>query len=423
LWRWAHELKRKLAGRPHRIHYFHQVEDAYSQLAAQALPELCARYDIELIPHLSLPEVGLNQPEPELLAALARRDCQAVAPYYGLEFPSSHSELSREHVGAIRRALAAVLGESVDEFAQRAAQLGAALWSGDEGAVKALCESMSAVSEAEAQRAAEEGRALRSKLGHYSGAMFHYAGEWYWGVDRLHHLERRLAELGAARGDEGVRFARPDISLELVPGASALTLEVYPSLRSPYTAISFERAVELAERTGVALRVRPVLPMVMRGVPAPMKKARYIMLDTAREAEAMGMPFGRMFDPIGEPVRRAYSLWPWACEQGKGAALLISFLRAAFAEGIDTTTDAGLRSVVERAGLAWAEAAPLVGDTAWETELEENQQAMVGELGQWGVPSFRLIGPGDEPSLCMWGQDRLWLVASEIQRRGGLAGA
>ena len=29
-----------------------------------------------------------------------------------------------------------------------------------------------------------------------SGAMFHYGGEWYWGVDRLYLLERRLAELG-----------------------------------------------------------------------------------------------------------------------------------------------------------------------------------------------------------------------------------
>ena len=26
--------------------------------------------------------------------------------------------------------------------------------------------------------------------------MFYYGGEWYWGVDRLYHLEQRLGELG-----------------------------------------------------------------------------------------------------------------------------------------------------------------------------------------------------------------------------------
>ena len=29
--------------------------------------------------------------------------------------------------------------------------------------------------------------------------MLHYAGEWYWGVDRLHYLLDRLSELRAAK--------------------------------------------------------------------------------------------------------------------------------------------------------------------------------------------------------------------------------
>jgi 2-hydroxychromene-2-carboxylate isomerase len=42
---------------------------------------------------------------------------------------------------------------------------------------------------------------------------------------------------------------------------------------------------------------------------------------------------------------------------------------------------------------------------------------MTEELGLWGVPSFRLRGAGGEPDLCVWGQDRLWLIAAEIRRR------
>ena len=46
------------------------------------------------------------------------------------------------------------------------------------------------------------GNNLRSKLGHYSGAMFYYEGEWYWGVDRLYHLEARLKSLGADKSPD-----------------------------------------------------------------------------------------------------------------------------------------------------------------------------------------------------------------------------
>src|SRR5207237_3415406 len=31
------------------------------------------------------------------------------------------------------------------------------------------------------------------KAGHYQGAMMHYAGGWYWGIDRLPYLETELA--------------------------------------------------------------------------------------------------------------------------------------------------------------------------------------------------------------------------------------
>jgi 2-hydroxychromene-2-carboxylate isomerase len=416
----ARELTRRMTGAPHRVHYFHQVDDPYSHLAAQALGTLCERYSIELVPHVAAADTGPNCPEPELLAALARRDCRAVAPHYGLEFPASGSPPAPASIRTVERVLTAALREGAEAFAGRAVALGRALWSGDDASVRALGDELPAATDPETDRELAAGSALRAKRGHYSGGMFHYAGEWYWGVDRLHHLETRLAGLGARRGEAALGFPRPVTPMDPVPRASEITLEVFPSLLIPYTAIGFERAVELARRTGVQRVVRPVLPMVMRGVPVPFVKGQYIMLDTHREAEKMGVPFGRVLDPIGEPVRRGYSLWPWARDRGRGEAFLAAFLRAAFSEGVDTATDSGLRRVVERSGLPWEEAAKRLGDPAWEEELENNRLAMIEEMGQWGVPSFRLRGPAGEPDLCSWGQDRLWLVAREIQSRGGL---
>lgn len=409
------ELRRRLAGAPHRVHYFHQVDDAYGHLAAQALAELGSRYAVELLPHLVSATTGPDQPEPELLAALARRDATLVAPHYGLDFPIDAAQPAPEAVRLAQRVLA---HGSPEGFAERAVRVGDALWRGDKEGLQAAAAELGAAEEPEADRALAEGNALRDELGHYSGAMFSYAGEWYWGVDRLHHLEQRLDELGAARGEGGPRFARPRLAMEPVARGAEMTLEVFPSLRSPYTAVGFGKAVELAERSGVRLVVRPVLPMVMRGVPVTLRKGFYIFQDTKREAETLGVPFGRVVDPIGEPVRRAYSLWPWARERDAGPAFLAAFLRGAFAEGVDTSTDAGMRRVVESARLPWDEAQRILGDDAWEAELESNRVALYDEMGLWGVPSFRLRGPAGEPDLCTWGQDRLWLVAREIQRRG-----
>jgi hypothetical protein len=57
---WA-EKKRRRAGRPHRIEYFHQVDDGYSHLAAQLLRPILESYDVELVFHLVASDRGPNQ--------------------------------------------------------------------------------------------------------------------------------------------------------------------------------------------------------------------------------------------------------------------------------------------------------------------------------------------------------------------------
>jgi 2-hydroxychromene-2-carboxylate isomerase len=48
--------------------------------------------------------------------------------------------------------------------------------------------------------------------------------------------------------------------------------------------------------------------------------------------------------------------------------------------------------------------------------LESNRQVMYS-AGLWGVPSFRLLDETGQQILVTWGQDRLWLIAKEIQRQ------
>jgi len=413
------EARRRLSRQPHRVFYFHQLDDPYSQLAAQVLAPLVERYEVELVPMLVGPPPDAAAPERERLVAFSREDAAGIAPDYGLEFrdPGEQPE------SGLLRLAGRILARALDgpAFASLAARVGRALWSGDANTLEALAREHPPSDESTAQAAIAAGDELRRRLGHYLGATFFYAGEWYWGIDRLHYLEARLVDLGVRRaGAPGspVVAREQESAEEPTSAGSALTLEFFASLRSPYTAIAFSRVYDLVRRTGVTLVLRPVLPMMMRGLPVPKAKRLYIVLDTKREAEQAGVAFGRICDPLGRPVERAYSLFPWAREQGRAEEYLHGFARAVFAEGIDTGTNAGLRQVVERAGLCWAEARKHLDDESWRDEVEANRQALL-EMGLWGVPSFRLRGQAERPDFRTWGQDRLWRIEQEIRRRLG----
>ena len=407
------EARRRRRGEPHVVDYFHQLDDPYSHLTAQVLATFAARYDVALRLHLIRASGGASQPELEKLGVWARRDAELIAPHLGLSFPKQAGTVPEpDHQALAGRALAA--GDH-DAGIACIAGVSEALWSGDAGALAGLAEK--GASDAELNAALDGGSARLAKQGHYSGATFFYGGEWYWGVDRLFHLENRLRELGACKEPEAPLIApRPEVDVTGVD-ASRLRLDFYPSLNSPYTSIVFDRTIALKDACGIEFHHKPVLPMVMRGIPAPRPKAQYIMFDTKREADAEGVPFGNLIMPIGTPTRRAYSLLPWAMAQGKDEALMSSLLEHAFALGVGLHTDLGMQRAVEAAGLDWAEAQKVLGSDDWKAMVERNQDEMVDGLGLWGVPSFRLSGPDDLPDLAVWGQDRLWLVAAEIRRR------
>lgn len=408
------ERQRARAGARHVVEYFHQVDDGYSHLAAQVLQSFSTRYDIDLVCHLVSQGREKNTPEPDLLLRLSRYDSFHVAPAYALQFPEHEQAPAASMVKLASSILAA---QDDSGFIANAAAVGQALWAGDEAGLGVMAEQLGRATDEQFQARVEAGNARRNELSHYSGAMFYYGREWYWGVDRLYHLENRLAALGAdSQAGQPLLIPRPTVEAGDLRDNGSLTFEVYPSLRSPYTAAGFDRAIKLARDTGVKLVVRPILPMVMRGVPATRQKGIYIFTDAAREARAAGVPYGNFYDPIGEPVRRAYSLYPWACEQGRGTELLSSFLNAAFAQGINTNNDKGLKKVVEHAGLDWEQARTIVGQAGWEELLEANRLAMY-QAGLWGVPSFRLLDESGQQLLALWGQDRLWLFAREIQRQ------
>ena len=250
------------------MEYFHQVDDPYSHLMAQVVAQFAERYDIEFVPHLIRATGGSSQSEEEKLAVWARRDCGLIAQHYGLSFPDDAGVVPEPELQqAANRALTKL---GAKDFLNQVEGISAALWSGgpiDWGDVTAQ----------DAEAALEAGSARLADLDHYSGAMLYYAGEWYWGVDRLFHLEERLRELGVCKQpDRPYIAARPELDVANID-ASRLHLHFFPSLNSPYSAIIYDKTIELSRACKINLHHKPVLPMVMRGACHASKSKLYIL--------------------------------------------------------------------------------------------------------------------------------------------------
>jgi 2-hydroxychromene-2-carboxylate isomerase len=410
--RWLIEKRRQITGRPHVVSVFLQLDDPYSYILSHYLPSLAANYDIELRLYLSQARGDEYQPAPNMLAEYAVTDCALMASELGIPFLDKAKLPPTEHRVGLSDAVAALIG--TDTFDEELRQALAVFWRGDSSAAASM--SATADSEGKASQVIADSQRLQGKLGHYNVAMLHYAGEWYWGVDRLHYLLDRLGDLGAANRDApgsllaSVKQAMK-FSLPVKPPAAAKDLppiEYFHSFRSPYSYIALQQTYEIADAFGIELKLRPVLPMVMRGMKVPRPKLMYIVKDTFREAGRRNILFGKIADPVGCGAERCLAVFQYAESEHRGRDFLLNAGAAIWAEAIDVATDDGMRKVTGRTGLFWPDVEAAMQSDDWREPIEANRESMM-ESGSWGVPTVRM---GD---FIVWGQDRDWLLVRHIE--------
>lgn len=406
----AYRAKRRLHRHPCRVEFFCQIDDPYAPLAITCLKRLADGYGVAVDWYLVPPPDAAAAPQREKLAAYAARDAARIAAALGLGDGNPRAAPTPAQITLAERIAAAAL--RAPDPAPRLIAIANAL--AEEDADTALAALAANLGEAPAQPLLAQGKAQRARRGHYLGSVTWYEGECYWGVDRLHYLEARLA---------AEQEVRPMIAPVLDPGAYpsappmvpvAPSIDFFLSFRSPYSLIAAERIGALAQAYGARVVLRPVLPMVMRGLPVPRAKRLYILFDTKREADRHGIGFGTIRDPLGAGVERGLAVLHHAIGKGRGLDFAIGFLRAAFAQGRDMTRDDALFVVAAQAGISAEDARGAIADPAWRAAAEANRAALF-EMGLWGVPCFQVDDRAPH-----WGQDRLWMVEDDLRETLGL---
>ncbi len=402
------QIKGRISKEPRRLDFYFDIADPWSYLTAQAVARLLEAYPVEFAFHTITPPASDVDPAPQLRPRYAMRDAQHLADYWNVEFAGKKEGDS----GMIRDVGSCLIRERpAREQLKAATELSQALWSIDRKKLVTLLGTWGTESHGMVKPILNEAYDALRKAGHYQGAMIHYDGNWYWGIDRLPYLEAALA---ADFGKEvaNVVAVRPEAERgALKLSEKPLSCEMWFSFRSPYSYIALEQIQGILAPHGIPLVLRQVAPMVVRGLPLPSVKRLYIVRDAKREADRQGIPFGEIVDPLGAGVDNCLAIVHWANQRSPadGVAFARSAMRGIWAEAKDPAEYVDLRHLVERAGLPWEEARAAIGAPGAATAAHENATDLDG-AGLWGVPSFR-IG-----EFVAWGQDRLPLLADRLRR-------
>jgi len=207
-------------------------------------------------------------------------------------------------------------------------------------------------------------------------------------------------------------------------------VDVYWSFRSPYSYFATPDLLRLREDYDVDVRMRIVYPIAIRDPslvfdPANRNKSRYIVLDSRRRADYLGMPFvlPARPDPIVQDpatmavaaeqpyIHRLSALGIEAQRRGKGLEFVVEVSALIFGgtEGWDQGEH--LENAVARAGLDLSDLDAAIEGGDHLQEVERNQQALTA-AGHWGVPTMVVR---DEP---FFGQDRIDTLRWRLDQYG-----
>jgi len=197
------------------------------------------------------------------------------------------------------------------------------------------------------------------------------------------------------------------------------TLDVYWSFRSPYSYLVTPDLLQIREDFDVDVKLCVVLPVAVRTKetlfdPSNMKPVKYIVMDSQRRAEYLGLPlvFPLKPDPIvqnpwtfevanDQPyIYRLCKLGVEAERQGKGLDFAAVVSRLIFGGTENWDQGDQLKEAVASIGLDLGVLDRAIDDSSHLEEIQQNQNDL-DAAGHWGVPTMVVRG---EP---FFGQDRI----------------
>ena len=390
-----HTLIPRWLGVQPKVDVYLSLADPHSYMLIQALIRLQPKYNVVFQFYLVTDSLPGTSVAPELQRRWALKDANLIADVYGFE-----------HVESLPQSSAIINGQQLWQLTDKSMDAIFALfrqtWSNNFDAnyhpstpvINHLIKNQ--------QRLVH--------MGHYQSASMFFDGQWFLGVDRLCCLEAHLIKTGLNIDDSSCLFNKNQLAFHQLSSKHkppSHPIEIFLSLRSPYSYVGYMKAIRLSEHYGAELLIKPVLPLMMKGLHVPHNRQKYIYIDAHREATKENIPFSSYTDPIGQGIVNCYHVYGYAKQQNMAKQFIEQVFKAIYVEGIDVADEANIAMICQKLGLDY-QAAMLYGETDdWQVWADANFAEME-EHGLWGVPCIKY---GD---LIYWGQDRLPLIEKAI---------
>ena len=267
------ELNRRVWRKPHTLDVFIKLDDPYSWLLLQALPELQQRFSLTIKLHAihTLPDEMF--PEKEKWRQLALNDSRHIAQTYQFKAADAYP------LGSVE----AYLPEFVHATQSKKPLVSTSaaferFWQGKPSSTSISCE--------HAESTLKNNEQNWSSWAIISAPQFSMVGSGIGALIDSNHLEHRLNTLKPASKRTASRYRLTELALAAnthlqasenkLQAVDTTTLIMYFSARSPYSYLGLENALRLCRHYNIKLTIKPVLPMVMRGLSVPQRKKMYI---------------------------------------------------------------------------------------------------------------------------------------------------
>lgn len=378
----------RLGGRDATLRFFHDPGCARSWLMLEALIAFQENYDVTIVPYLvSSP----SEPYVRDLRSYYKfsfRDAQIQAKYYGLTLPQRQPSQPQIHT---------VLQELRDrpkspDWLRYAHHLGHALFCGT-----SIPESFAPVT------GLESNEQLLHQLGNYRGGTVFAHGAWYFGVDRLHLIEKGYEALSVGEGN--TLTPKPNA----LPKIPKETLYFYFSFRSPFSYIALPRVLTLAATHDLPLETIAVFTPENERRPAPLRMQLSLLLDAAREGREAHVHFGRV-NALSRQTHEEltsvfYGLYGDAERQRR---YLHAAMRAVWSRGVDFDAPHAWDRIQAESKLSADETQRFIKDRSWLSDARSHGEYLQAN-GYLNVPAFRM------GSTLYWGYDRLTQLEAQLQ--------
>ena len=396
---WGFDFTRYIKMQTPTIYFYHAPECAVSDLMLQIIERLETRYPMVKFIGKTVATCNTDDlvPKKKELKAYNERDAGMLVENFGFD---SFKSLEDDELISVRKQLLEIEKKNPTNYITTAMQL------------RTTRNTTNAIlSDSETDKLIEKNSAELSSTGHWLPGTVYFLGRIY-NIDRVKMLEEKLQSMELqGEGVSGCCLT----SVKPTKSPKLSSMDVWISPRSPYSYIAIYR---LAQEWDIRddgvywcetkLNLRPTMPSVMRGIPIPQTKKRFILLDSARVCRYLDIPFGFIVDPVGDSSSNVLKICahlqrnPEKYNPGTDFKFLLETMKGCWSQGVDLTNVANLVRIGAPLGI---KSIPeiLSADSDWKTDIT----ACTSELASvslWGVPSFSY---GDKSC---WGQDRMWLV-------------